>query len=158
MALSKVSASLMSLACLAAGAMVGACSQAPPPPILAEDMTGAWCSGSEDILTVEAGGRFDAVKISHDFFIVLQGDEEFVEGYILKRDYGGTQPTDGSGSWAFAETATSPRLRLDFDKLGSAKTPPSGELIVRRLDEGGIGLFGYESDPDEGYTVRFLKC
>ncbi|MGY3518348.1 hypothetical protein ACVMYR_18825 [Micromonospora sp. PTRAS2] len=122
------------------------------------DMTGEWCSGGEDILTVEAGGTFDVVKISHDFFVVLQGDDEYVEGYILKRDYGGTQPTAGSGSWVFGETATSPRLRLDFDKLGLSKNPPSGELIVRRTNEGEIGLFGYESDPDEGYTVRFLRC
>ncbi|MEV5817705.1 hypothetical protein ABUL04_19220 [Micromonospora harpali] len=157
MTVGKVGASIVSVACLAAGALVSACSQASPP-ILVEEVTGEWCSGGGDRLTVEAGGRFDLVRLSRDFFRVLHEDDEFVEGYLLGRDYGGVQPEEGHGSWTFGETATSPRLRLEFDKLGSSVRPPSGELIVRRTDEGEVGLFGYESDPDEGYTVRFLKC
>ncbi|MEU8022964.1 hypothetical protein AB0B88_12160 [Micromonospora haikouensis] len=157
MTVGKVGASIMSVACLAVGAVVGACSQASTP-ILAEEVTGEWCSGGGDLLTVEAGGRFDLVRLSRDFFGVLHEDDEFVEGYLLGRDYGGVQPEEGNGSWTFGETATSPRVRLEFDKLGSSVSPPSGELIVRRTDEGEVGLFGYESDPDEGYTVRFLRC
>ncbi|MFC5942044.1 hypothetical protein ABUL04_19265 [Micromonospora harpali] len=157
MTIGKISASFMSVACLAVGAFVGACSQASPP-ILVEEVAGEWCSGGGDRLTVEAGGRFDLVRLSRDFFRVLHEDDEFVEGYLLGRDYGGVQPEEGNGGWTFGETATSPRVRLEFDKLGSSVNPPSGELIVRRTDEGEVGLFGYESDPDEGYTVRFLKC
>ncbi|OON31090.1 MULTISPECIES: hypothetical protein [unclassified Micromonospora] len=157
MTIGKISASLMLVACLAVGALVGACGQASPP-ILAEEVTGEWCSGSGDLLTVEAGGKFELVRLSPDFFAVLHEDDEFVDGYLLDRDYGGVQPEAGNGSWTFGETATSPRVRLEFDKLGSSVNPPSGELIVRRTDEGEVGLFGYESDPDEGYTVRFLKC
>jgi hypothetical protein len=148
----------MALACLAVGTLVGACNQASRP-ISAGEVTGSWCSRGGDLLSVQVGGRFDLANITRDLFTVLQNDDEgFVEGYILKRDYGGVQPTEGNGSWTFEETATSPRLRLSFDKLGSFTNAPASELIVRAADEGEVELFGYEGDPDEGYTVKFIKC
>lgn len=121
-------------------------------------MVGTWCTKQHDRLAVEPSGRFALSELSHDFFTVLNDDRAYTEEFVLKRDFGGRFPVTGSGTWNFGPGSTSPRLRLNFESLGLLKQPLGAELLARRDDQGEVGLFGFESDPDEGYTVKFLRC
>ncbi|MGC4765868.1 hypothetical protein ACLQ20_23720 [Micromonospora sp. DT46] len=152
-----VNALLMAGVCVIASVLLGACGQTEPPPIKADDVPGTWCSGSGDLLTVKKEGEFVLTKLSHDFFTVLHDDDEFAEGYVLDRDFGGRRPAGGHGRWSYDDAARSPSLDLEFEVLGSSANAKSAEFKVRTVD-GEIGLFGYDGDPDQGYTVRFLRC
>lgn len=149
------------LVTVVAGALLlPACDSPEPPPVTAWEMPGIWCSAQRDRLNVDSSGEFELTNLSREYFSVLQNDEEeYTKEFALKRDYGGQIPTAGhGGGWTFDETSTSPRLYLEFKALGSFLEQQPSELIVRRDEQGAIGLYGYESDPDLGYTVKFVKC
>ncbi|WP_327033827.1 hypothetical protein [Micromonospora ureilytica] len=97
-------------------------------------------------------------NLSREYFSVLQDEGEYTKEFVLKRYYDGKFPTTGHGDWKFAESSTSPRLKLGFKALGSFLEPNPSELIIRRDEHGALGLYGYEGDPDVGYTVKFTKC
>lgn len=155
---SRVNAILMSLVCAASGVLLGACSSPPSVPIVANDMGGRWCSDEGDSLSLAESGDFTLDNLSPAFFTLLDLDEGYVEEFIIKRDFGGEVPTDGRGTWEFGPGSDSPGLRLNFRSLGLSKEVWDLELLALRDDQGRAGLYGFEIDPDMGYTVKFLKC
>ncbi|MER7442033.1 hypothetical protein [Micromonospora avicenniae] len=157
-ALSRVNAILMSMVCVTVGALLGACSSPPSVPIVVDDMAGRWCSDEGDSLSLAESGDFTLDNLSPAFFTLFDLDEGYLEEFIIKRDFGGEVPTAGRGTWEFGPDSNSPGLWLNFQSLGLSKEVWSVELLARRDDQGRAGLYGYEIDPDLGYTVRFLKC
>ncbi|MFY1617975.1 hypothetical protein [Micromonospora sp. WMMD736] len=149
---------LMSVAVLAAGAVLNACGSPEPTPVTAEEVPGVWCSAQHDQLTLNASGEFGLAHISRDYFSVLYDAGEYTEESALKRDFGGEFPTTGHGVWTFDTSSATPRLELVIRALGSFLEPASSELKARRDEQGVPGLYGYEGDPDAGYMVKFTKC
>jgi hypothetical protein len=85
-------------------------------------------------------------------------DHAYTEEFVIKRDFRGRFPVAGNGTWDFSQGSASFELRLSFEPFGLSKRRLGVELLTHREDRGEVGLFGFESDPDKGYTVKFLKC
>lgn len=122
------------------------------------DIPGQWCDDYGQRFIFQSDGRFELRNLSKEYLWVLIEDPEYTEEYVLKRDFAGSSPRQGSGRWWLSrQERRPPKVWLNFDSLDSFEFHGSDKLRISEIDNA-VALLRYEGDIDQGYSWKFTNC